>query len=72
MADLAWEKRRYETAAKQYAAVALLIEDAQLTPLALWRAEQAYRKAGQEKEADQAMLRRGKQYPQFRPPAERP
>jgi hypothetical protein len=43
-----------------------LIDDPVLTPRALLRAERAHRLAGQEREADAALLELKKRFPDFR------
>ncbi|MDR1305440.1 MAG: tetratricopeptide repeat protein [Verrucomicrobiales bacterium] len=66
LGDLAFAGKQYETAAKIYAAVALLIEHPHLTPLALTKAERAWRLAGNEAKADEALLRLRKQFPDYK------
>lgn len=55
-------------AAKIFRATALLIADPELTPLALYKAEQSYRAAGLDDEADEILLKLNKEYRDFSPP----
>ncbi|MDR2463661.1 MAG: tetratricopeptide repeat protein [Verrucomicrobiales bacterium] len=63
LGDIALAKKECEDAAKIYSAVALLIDHPQLTPLALTRAEQAWRLAGNRDKADEALARLKKIHP---------
>jgi tetratricopeptide (TPR) repeat protein len=55
-------------AGKIFRTVALLIADPELTPLALYKAERAYRAASQDKEADEILLKLNKEYRDYEPP----
>jgi TolA-binding protein len=66
LGDIALARRQPAEAAKIFAATALLIDDPVLTPRALLRAERAHRLAGQEREADAALLELKKRFPDFR------
>lgn len=57
---------RNEDAARAFMAVALLYDEKDLSPLALLRAEQAYRKAGNVIDADSARNDRLRRYPDFK------
>ncbi len=69
LGDVAMAKLNYDEAGKIYSAVALLIDDPVLTPLALCKAEKAWRLAGAEKKADEVLLRLRKQYPDYKSPS---
>ena len=66
LGDIALAKKQYGEAAKIYSAVALLIDNPQLTPLALSKANVSWRLAGNEAKADEALLRLKKQYPDYK------
>jgi TolA-binding protein len=66
LGDIALAKKQYEEAAKMYSAVALLIDNPQLTPLALAKANAAWRLAGNGAKADEALLRLKKEYPDYK------
>jgi tetratricopeptide (TPR) repeat protein len=66
LGEVAFGQHNYKEAAKLFGAVALLTQDEYLTPLALTRAEKAYRLAGDDKKADELLLRLKKDYPAFR------
>ncbi|MDR1192022.1 MAG: tetratricopeptide repeat protein [Verrucomicrobiales bacterium] len=66
LGDLALAQGQHEEAAKVYSAVALLIEHPQLTPLALTKAAQAWRAAGNGAKADEARARLRQQYPDYK------
>jgi len=68
LGEIAFAKKDYAGAAKVFSAVSLLMDDPVLTPLALARAEQAWRRAGDESKADEQLLRLKKQYPDYRGP----
>lgn len=51
LGEIQFGKHHYEEAAKIFSAVSLLIEDPDITPLALQRAKEAYRRAGQHDKA---------------------
>lgn len=63
LGEVAYAKGQYAEAGKFFSAVAVLIDDPAITPQALRRAEEAYRKAGDEKQADQFLLERQKRFP---------
>jgi tetratricopeptide (TPR) repeat protein len=63
LGEVAFAKGRYAEAGKFFSAVAVLIDDPVITPQALRRAEEAYRRAGDEKQADQFLLERQKRFP---------
>ena len=66
LADVALAKHDYAEAGRLYSAVSLLMDDPVLTPLALAKGERAWRLAGDEKKADQILLRLKKQYPEYK------
>jgi lipopolysaccharide biosynthesis regulator YciM len=66
LGDIALAKKQYDAAAKIYSAVALLIDNPQLTPQALAKANAAWRLAGNEAKADEALLRLKKEYPDYK------
>jgi len=63
LGDIAAAKNNFEDAAKIYAAVALLIDHPQLTPTALSKAADAWRRAGNDDKANEALQRLKEQYP---------
>jgi TolA-binding protein len=67
LGEVEFGKHNYKEAAKLFSAVALLVQDPQLTPRALNRAEKAYRLAGEAKKADELLLRLKKEFPEFNP-----
>ncbi|MEM9398955.1 MAG: tetratricopeptide repeat protein [Verrucomicrobiota bacterium] len=64
LGDIAFAKGDYQESGKIFSAVALLIFDDQLTPEALKRAEEAYRRAGYEEKADEMALKLRKKWKQ--------
>jgi len=64
--DLLVSKQDYVGAAKAYITVAVLYDDATMTPKALARAADAYRKAGNEPEAQKTLDELHKRFPNFR------
>lgn len=59
-------QNRYDDAARAFMAVALLYDEKDLTPEALSRAEQAYRKAGAEADAQRAREELQRRYPEYK------
>ncbi|MGF1677836.1 MAG: tetratricopeptide repeat protein [Candidatus Methylacidiphilales bacterium] len=70
LGDIDMARGNYQEAAKIYRAVSLLALDDRLVPLALQRAERAFRRAGMEKEADSLLLQLRKEFPDFDPRGE--
>lgn len=66
LGEVEFGKHNYKEAAKLFSAAALLVQDPQLTPRALSRAEKSYRLAGDNKKADELLLRLKKEYPDFK------
>ncbi len=64
--DVQFERQKFEDAGKAYAGVALLYDDASITPRALTKAAEAYRKAGRAEEADRVAKELQARYPNFR------
>lgn len=60
---------RFDDAARAFMSVALLYDEKDLTPQALVLAEQAYRKASNEPDAQRAREERERRYPGYKPPA---
>lgn len=63
---------RHEDAARAFMAVALLYDEKDLSPQALFMAEQSYRKAGNTVDADHAREERLRRYPDFKEPETTP
>ncbi len=63
--DVQMERGRFEEAGKAYMSVALLYDDASITPRALQKAAAAYEKAGKKVEAEQATQQLREKYPGF-------
>ncbi len=70
MGDVQMARLNFDEAAKLFRAVALIAMDEVYTPLALSKAEQAFRRGGNEQAADEMFLKLKKQYPDFKPEAE--
>jgi TolA-binding protein len=68
MGDIAMAKGEFEHAAQVYVVPSQMFDDAEITPLALWKTVQALTKAGKSKEADEYRLELEKRFPKFRPP----
>jgi lipopolysaccharide biosynthesis regulator YciM len=66
LGDIAFSQKKFDEAAKTYSAVALLMDDPVLTPIALKKSEVAYRQAGKTAQADQAALDLARRYPDKR------
>jgi lipopolysaccharide biosynthesis regulator YciM len=66
LGDIEMARRNFDDAAKLFRAVALLAMDEVYAPLALSKAEEAFRRGGKEKEADEMLLKLKKQYPDFK------
>lgn len=66
LGDIAFSQKKYDEAAKIYSAVALLMDDPVLTPVALKKSEMAYRQAGKTAQADQASLDLARRFPEKR------
>lgn len=66
LGDIALARGQPVEAARIFSTTALLMDDPVLTPQALSRAEQAYRRSGQTKEADAALLELKKRFPSYR------
>lgn len=68
LGDLTRAEGNPAEAGKIFRAVALLIADPELTPLALYKAEQAYRAASLDKEADEMLIKLNREFRDFSPP----
>jgi len=65
--DVQFERQRFEEAGKAYAGVALLYDDPAITPRALDKAADAYRRAGKTEEADHVAKQLHDRYPNYVP-----
>jgi len=65
--DVQFERQRFEEAGKAYAGVALLYDDPAITPRALDKAADAYRRAGKTEEADRVAKQLHDRYPNYVP-----
>jgi TolA-binding protein len=65
--DVQFERQRFEEAGKAYAGVALLYDDPAITPRALDKAADAYRRAGKTEEADRVAKQLHDRYPNYIP-----
>lgn len=65
--DVQFERQQFEEAGKAYAGVALLYDDAAITPRALDKAADAYRRAGKTEEADRVAKQLHDRYPNYIP-----
>src|SRR5437763_630693 len=63
--DVEFERQRFEDAGKAYAGVALLYDDPAITPRALDKAADAYRRAGKTEEADHVAKQLSDRYPNY-------
>ena len=63
--DVQFERQRFEDAGKAYAGVALLYDDPAITPRALNKAAEAYRRAGKTEEADRVGKQLRDRYPNY-------
>ncbi|MEY2492057.1 MAG: hypothetical protein QOH24_1008 [Verrucomicrobiota bacterium] len=63
--DVELERQRFEDAGKAYAGVALLYDDPGITPRALNKAADAYRRAGKTEEADRVAKQLHDRYPNY-------
>jgi TolA-binding protein len=63
--DVQFERQRFEDAGKAYAGVALLYDDPAITPRALDKAADAYRRAGKTEEADRVAKQLHDRYPNY-------
>jgi TolA-binding protein len=63
--DVQFERQRFEDAGKAYAGVALLYDDPAITPRALDKAADAYRRAGKTEEADHVAKQLRDRYPNY-------
>jgi TolA-binding protein len=63
--DVQFERQRFEDAGKAYAGVALLYDDPAITPRALNKAADAYRRAGKTEEADGVAKQLRDRYPNY-------
>ena len=63
--DVQFERQRFEDAGKAYAGVALLYDDPAITPRALNKAADAYRRAGKTEEADHVAKQLRDRYPNY-------
>jgi TolA-binding protein len=63
--DVQFERQRFEDAGKAYAGVALLYDDPAITPRALNKAADAYRRAGKTEEADRVAKQLRDRYPNY-------
>lgn len=63
--DVEFERQHFEDAGKAYAGVALLYDDPAITPRALNKAADAYRRAGKTEEADRVARQLRDRYPNY-------
>lgn len=63
--DVQLERQNFDEAGKAYMGVALLYDDAAITPRALQKAAIAYQKAGRKEEADRVAKQLREKYPDF-------
>ncbi len=63
--DVQFERQRFDDAGKAYAGVALLYDDPAITPRALDKAADAYRRAGKTDEADHVAKQLRDRYPNY-------
>jgi tetratricopeptide (TPR) repeat protein len=63
--DILASKKEWESAAKAFSAVAVVVDDERLTPTALQKAVQAYRSAGKEKEASLQFNKLQSRFPEW-------
>jgi TolA-binding protein len=63
--DILTAQGQFEQAAKTYASVAALLDDEEVTPRALEKAVEAYRKAGKEAEAKKTLNLLQSRYPEY-------
>jgi tetratricopeptide (TPR) repeat protein len=63
--DVQAAKGQWEAAAKTYASVAVVIDDEELAPLALLKAQKAYQQAGKTKESADTLNRLQSRYPEY-------
>ena len=63
--DVQMERGKFEDAGKSYMGVALLYDDAAITPRALEKAAAAYQKAGKKAESERATQQLREKYPEF-------
>jgi TolA-binding protein len=66
LGDVAAARGQPEEAAKIYRSVAVVFDDPAITPVALEKACEAYRKAGKAEEADKVLNQLRSRYPEFR------
>ena len=65
LGDVQVERSNFDEAGKAFMGVALLYDDAAITPRALQKAAQAYQRAGKSAEADRAAKQLHEKYPNF-------
>jgi TolA-binding protein len=65
MGDLLIAQEKSEEAAKAYEGVSLVIDDENITPRALEKAIEAYRKAGKDTEANKLLNTLQSRYPEY-------
>ncbi|MBV9009684.1 MAG: tetratricopeptide repeat protein [Verrucomicrobia bacterium] len=63
--DVQFERQHFDDAGKAYAGVALLYDDPAITPRALDKAAEAYRRAGKTEEADRVAKQLRDRYPNY-------
>ncbi len=63
--DVQFERQHFDNAGKAYAGVALLYDDPAITPRALEKAADAYRRAGKSEEADRVAKQLRDRYPNY-------
>ena len=70
--EIDFAQGKFDDAAKNYLSISVLYEDAELTPLALEKAAQAYSKSGNTAEAQKATLELKDRYPDYKPSIAKP
>jgi len=70
LGDVQMARLKFDEAAKLFRAVALIAMDDLYTPLALSKAEAAFRRGGNDEAADKMFLKLKKEFPDFKPETE--
>ena len=65
--DIQMARRNFEDAAKVYESVAVIIDDPEVTPVAMEKGVAAYRAAGKIPEADKLLNKLKSRYPEYKP-----